>query len=83
MIHKSGEFDEMVRQEGGIVIFTPPYCWDTTPLDNGAFGWVRRRLLANDELCATIGLERALSHAFRAVTPSMARSFYRNCGYIV
>jgi hypothetical protein len=74
-IHKSAEFEDMVNEEGGIVIFTPPYCWDTAPLDSGAFGWVRRYLQANQELCATIGLERALSRAFRAVTPSMARSF--------
>ena len=82
-IHKSAEFQDMIEQAGGIVIFTPPYCWDTTPLDNGAFGWVRRWLQRNEELCAVVGLERALTRAFLAVTSSMARSFYRNCGYAV
>ena len=82
-IHKSAEFKDMIEQAGGIVIFTPPYCWDTTPLDNGAFGWVRRWLQHNEESCAMVGLERALARAFLAVTPKMARSFYRNCGYSV
>lgn len=82
-IHKSARFTEMIEDAGGIVIFTPPYCWDTTPLDNGAFGWVRRWLQHNESWCEAVGLERALARAFTAVTPSMARSFYRNCGYYV
>ena len=41
-IHKDPGFVREINAAGGIVRFLPPYCFDLTPLDNGAFGMVKR-----------------------------------------
>ena len=42
---------------GTLVLFTPAYCWETTPLDNGAFGriklWLQHHGSTIDALGAT------------------------------
>ena len=71
----------MIFQAGGILLYTPPYCFDCTPLDNGAFGWIKRYLQKNSSRLAALPLERALAKAFEAAGPSEARSWFRECGY--
>ena len=81
-IHHCFDFVLRVNQCGGMVLFTPPYCFDTTPLDNGAFGLVKRFLQDNEELFEHVSLERALDTAFESVTPGDARYCFRLCGYL-
>ena len=80
-IHRSARFVEAVNACGAIVLFTPPYCWDLTPLDNGAFGWVKNWLTNEKDYIASQGwtIEQALTAAFRALGPEAARSFFRRC----
>jgi transposase len=58
-IHHCFEFVLRVNQLGGMVLFTPPYCFDTTPLDNGAFGLVKLYLQVCASGTRTLGIERA------------------------
>ena len=80
-IHHNEELRDLVEAAHGILLYTPPYCFDCTPLDNGAFGWVKRFLQKRGYL-ARQGLNMALDTAFRAVRPRHARSFFRNCTYM-
>jgi hypothetical protein len=81
-IHHGFEFVLRVNQLGGLVLFTPPYCFDTTPLDNGAFGLVKRYLQRHSDIFDQVPLERALDRAFESVTPGDARFCFRQCGYL-
>ena len=91
-IHKRHDFVRAVNRRGGIVLYLPPYCFDLTPLDNGAFGWVRRWLQRHTEWVASVGVREGLDRAFEtcsgrlARTPeeresarSLARHCFRNC----
>ena len=82
-IHHSHAFVRRVNRRGGIVIFLPPYAYDTSALDNGAFGLVRRWLERNYTYLYAHGLEAAMDKAFRSLTPADARYCFRNCGYVV
>ena len=82
-IHHCDEFAALVRQAGGIVLFTPPYCFDCTPLDNGAFGKVRQYIMKEGSTLNQVQLERALQRALEeAVQPRDARRFFRQCMYL-
>ena len=80
-IHHGPELRAMVEAKNCILHYTPPYCFDCTPLDNGAFGWVRRYLQKRKELLSR-NLTKALHAAFNAVQPRHARSFFKNCLYL-
>ena len=80
-IHKSRRFVRMVRHAGGEVLFTPPYAWDCTPLDHGAFGIVKRYLQKRGQRIANGSMRRGLDRAFARIGASAARYCYRNCGY--
>lgn len=64
-----------VNQLGGIVFFSPPYRFDTTPLENGAFGLVKRYLQEHSEILLQQPLERVLDYAFESVTRGSAFLF--------
>ena len=81
-IHKDPGFVREVNAAGGIVRFLPPYCFDLTPLDNGAFGMVKRYLQKHAWLVERVGIEHALDAAFRSVSSTDAHYCFRNCGYI-
>ena len=82
-IHHSDEFVRIIGSAGGGVKFLPPYCWDLSPLDNGAFGMVVRWMAANRERLVQLPLERALDLAFtHAVNRAGAHVCFRNCGYV-
>jgi hypothetical protein len=76
---------DAVSQRGGIVLFTPPYCWDLTPLDNGAFGKVKKWLEGCFDLIETEGWtpRQAMDAAFRHAVPNAvsARECFHRCGY--
>jgi len=81
-IHKTMDFVNQVNLRGGIVLFTPPYCWDLTPLDNGAFGAVKRFLQSRMILIRDNDIDTAiaLDTAFReAVNPAFARRCWYQC----
>ena len=80
-IHSSQRFVTMIQNAGGIIEYTPPYCHEFTPLDNGAFGLVVRFLREHAHLVAQIGIEHALDAAFRSVSSTDAHYCFRNCGY--
>jgi len=82
-IHKCSEFVDMINSVGGILLYMPPYCFDLTPLDNGAFGQVRRWLQSHSEKVAQRGVQWALDEAFRSVGSRSARAHYRECGWIL
>ena len=81
-IHHCPELLPLCNAAGVILLYTPPYCFDCTPLDNGAFGWVKRYLQKHAGTFAYTSLELALDMAFRRVRPRHARSFFRNCVYL-
>jgi hypothetical protein len=80
-IHKSRRFARMVRRAGGIVRFTPPYAYDCSLLDNGAFGLVVRFLKRRGKLVERVGLQRGLDAAFKRIGRRAARYCFHNCGY--
>jgi transposase len=82
-IHKCSDFVEMVNSVGGIVLYMPPYCFDLTPLDNGAFGQVRRWLQNHAEEVQQRGVRWGLNKAFLSVDARSARAHFRACGWIM
>ena len=81
-IHRSLEFVNAVNARGAIVIFTPPYCWDLTPLDNGAFGSVKQWLMDRSTYIDSRGwsTRQALDAAFKwAVNNPSARHCVHKC----
>jgi hypothetical protein len=65
-----------------MVLYTPPYCFDCTPLDNGAFGFVKRYLQKHVQVLESVPLERALDKAFESVGKKKARYCFRLCQYL-
>lgn len=85
-IHKSRRFLHACNMRGAIVLFTTPYCWDQTPLDNGGFGAVVLWLQARSTDIKELGLSvrQALNLAFGpdgAVCGASARRFFAQCGW--
>ena len=83
-IHKSLWFISQVNMRGGIVVFTPPYCWDLTPLDNGAFGGVKRWLQQHGSYMTQLGMSTSqmLDQAFtHAIDQRWVPYFFDKCGY--
>jgi hypothetical protein len=80
-IHRCRAFVRMVNRAGGMVLYLPPYCYDLTPLDNGAFGIVRRYLQKHSARIARVGLRRGLDKAFAGIRKRQAKYCFRNCGY--
>lgn len=91
-IHKCYEFVRAVNWRGGIVLYLPPYCFDLTPLDNGAFGCVRRWLQRHARWVESVGVQEGLDCAFerfsgvhartreeRESARALARHCFRNC----
>ena len=79
-IHHSVRFINMITAAGGMVLFTPPYCFNLTPLDNGAFGalvrWMRQKEFDETEM------RDVLDRGFReCVSRKAARAYFRGCGY--
>lgn len=69
-----------VNQRGGILFFSPSYCWDLNPLDNSAFGRVKKFMQDNlsQTVLSRMETTKALGWAFRVtVVPSAARHFFR------
>ena len=81
-IHHMHSFVQRVVQCGGMVLHTPPYCFDCTPLDNGAFGLVKRYLKKHVDLFNHVTLERALDMAFESVRARDARYCFKLCKFM-
>ena len=81
-IHHSFDFVRRVNECGGMVLYTPPYCFDCTPLDNGAFGLVKRYLEKHDDIFDQVSMEKALDKAFESVRKKDARYCFRVCMYL-
>ena len=83
-IHRSFAFVHACNLRGAIVLYTPPYCWNLTPLDNGAFGLVKKWLQHHERsiIHHSLTITQALDMAFTyAVTPDGARHCFHKCGY--
>jgi len=80
-IHKSRRLRRMIELRGGRLLFTPPYAFDRTPLDNGAFGLVVRFLKKHSRLIERTGLCAGLNEAFRSIRRKQAKYCFRNCDY--
>jgi len=88
--HKCYAFVRRVNELGGMVLFTPPYCFDCTPLDNGAFGLVKRYLQKHGgDIFREMKLEEALDMAFERLDGRVTRrggerafACFRACGYV-
>ena len=81
-IHHCKELEIMVAKANGLLVYTPPYCFDCTPLDNGAFGWVKRYLQKHEERLSKMPLVNALDEAFTKCQPRHANRFFKNCKYL-
>lgn len=87
-IHKSVAFLQAVNARGAMVLFTPPYAWDTQPLDitNGGFSQIKQWLQNASTFIAEQGwsIEETLDQGFRGVVSAAgARAAFRNAGYAV
>ena len=82
-IHHSRAFVRRVNRLGGMVIFLPPYCFTTSPLDNGAYGLVVRWLQRNAGRVRAVGLQQGMDEALSSLSASDARYCFQNCGYVV
>ena len=80
-IHKSRRLRRMIELRGGRLLFTPPYAFDRTPLDNGAFWLVVRFLKKHSRLIERTGLCAGLNEAFRSIRRKQAKYCFRNCDY--
>ena len=83
-IHHSARFTKLIHAAGGMVLYTPPYCWNLTPLDNGAFGALKQWLQRYGEWVGQVGMVVGLDRAFHCcVGKRAARSFLAKCGYTI
>ena len=76
----------MINRAGGRVLYLPPYCFDLTPLDNGAFGAVKRWLQHHEKWAERVGLRVAMQRALEELgrkggrdARKAARRFFRLC----
>ena len=81
-IHKDPEY--LLKLKTRIQVkFLPPYCFEFSPLDNGAYGLVVRFLKApeNADLYGSQPIEVGLDAAFKSVDEDSARWCFHNCRY--
>ena len=81
-IHKCYGFARRVNELGGMVLFTLAYCFDCTPLDNGAFGLVKRYLKKHSDIFSRVSMEEALDAAFESVGARHARYCFKLCKFM-
>lgn len=78
-IHHTPRLVNMLVNHFCVVLFTPPYCFTLTPLDNSAFGCVKA-YLQKEKLAGT--MQQKMHAAFsNACSRRCARHFFRKCGY--
>lgn len=78
-IHHTPRLVNMLVNHFCVVLFTPPYCFTLTPLDNSAFGCVKA-YLQKEKLAGT--MQQKMDAAFsNACSRRCARHFFRKCGY--
>jgi len=78
-IHHSVRFAAMMAAHGCMVLYTPAYCFNLTPLDNGAFGLLKQYIQHEQPPGDMFDImEAALQNA---VKPRAARKCFRQCGY--
>ena len=78
-IHHSVRFAAMMAAHGFMVLYTPAYCFNLTPLDNGAFGRLKQYIQHKQPTGDMFDImESALRNA---VSSRAARKFFRQCGY--
>lgn len=78
-IHHSQRVLQRLAAASCLVLFTPPYCFTLTPLDNGGFGAVKTYLQREQP---TGSMVQKMDKAFlNSVSESSARYFLRKCGY--
>jgi hypothetical protein len=80
--HHGGRLEEIIRSAGGVLFYLVPYCTLFSPLDNIAFGLVRRYFMAHDDRLRRMPFEQALNEALHcAVGPGAARMCYSRSGW--
>lgn len=78
-IHHTPQLVNKLVNHFCVVLFTPPYCFTLTPLDNSAFGCVKA-YLQKEKLAGT--MQQKMHAAFsNACSRRCARHFFRKCGY--
>lgn len=78
-IHHSPRVLHRVAAAGCLLLFTPPYCFTLTPLDNGGFGAIKTYLQRMQPAGTMV---QKMDDAFtNAVSERAARCFLRDCGY--
>lgn len=78
-IHHTPELVNMMATAGCLLLFTPPYCFTLTPLDNSAFGGVKSYLQKRPRQGT---MQEKMDDAFsNAVSRKQARHYFRKCGY--
>lgn len=78
-VHKSATARRLIEAAGGQLLFLPTYSPDFNPIEQ-AFAKLKQRLRKAE--ARTLEAIFAATHAaYPAITPSDARSFYRDAGY--
>ena len=79
--HKNAEAERLIRSAGANILFLPPYSPDMNPIE---MMWSKVKAgLRRAKARPKEALEEALASALQSVTPSDAKSWFRECGYTV
>ena len=78
-IHHSVRFASAMAARGFMVLYTPAYCFNLTPLDNGAFGLLKQYMQHEQPPGDMFDIMEAALRS--SVSSSAARKFFRQCGY--
>lgn len=78
-IHHSVRFASAMAARGFMVLYTPAYCFNLTPLDNGAFGRLKQYIQSEQPAGDMFDIMEAALRS--SVSSRAARKFFRQCGY--
>lgn len=77
--HKNPRVRELIEAAGCRLLYLPPYSPDYNPIENM---WSKVKSHLRSAAARTYeALQKAVTNALHAVTPSDCRGFFRNCGY--
>jgi transposase len=78
-IHKAARVREAIEAVGARLIYLPPYSPDLNPIE---LAWSKlKSRLRKAAARTTKALQRALSEAIAAISPSDAQGYFAHCGY--
>lgn len=77
--HKNKAVRQLIEDAGATILFLPPYSPDFNPIEAA---WSKLKHFIRKLSAKTVGtLRQAIYGAFKKLTPSDARGWFRYCGY--